>query len=111
MAYIKADNPRCPVCGDYYEVFCLRCKKRHRLERMEREMENNGLTEATVIQFLAKHIQDGNFPALSKAIDMLDMRPNVKTEISGPDGEPLIDAAKERLLSKIAATAQRAGKD
>jgi hypothetical protein len=78
---------------------------------MESLMERCGLTEDALIEILAKHVKDGNFPALSKAIDMMDMKPNLKTEVSGPDGEPLIDAAKERLLSKIAAIAQREGKE
>ncbi len=74
-------------------------------------MEENGLTEETIIEFLAKHIKDGNFPALSKAIDMMDMKPSTKTEVSGPEGEPLIDAAKERLLSQIASIAKRSGQE
>lgn len=103
------ENHICPRCGERYEVYCLKCKKRFRLERMEREMEKNGLTEESLIEFLAKHITDGNFPALSKAIDMMEMKPSNKTEVSGPDGEPLVDAAKERLLNKVAALAKRAG--
>jgi len=99
----------CPRCGDRYEVFCLKCKKRFRLERTEAEMEKNGLTVAAIIQILSQHILGGSFPALSKAIDMMDMKPSVKAEVSGPDGEPLIDAAKERLLNKIATLAKRDG--
>jgi predicted RNA-binding Zn-ribbon protein involved in translation (DUF1610 family) len=107
----NGDIKHCPRCGDAYVVFCMRCRKKHRLERTEAEMEKCGLTEETLIQFLSQHIKDGNFPALSKAIDMMDMRPTNKTEVSGPDGEPLIDAAKERLLSKIASIAKRSGSD
>jgi hypothetical protein len=92
-------------------VFCLRCRKRHRLERMETEMEKCGLTEERLIKFLAESIAEGSFPALSKAIDMMDMKPSNKTEVSGPEGEPLIDAAKERLLNQIADVIRRRGEE
>lgn len=111
MTKPRKDIKHCPKCGETYEVFCLRCRKRHRLERTEAEMERCGLTEETLIKILADHVKDGNFPALAKAIDIMDMKPSNKTEVSGPDGEPLIDAAKQRLLSKIASIAKREGSD
>lgn len=89
----------------------MRCRKRHRLERTEALMEKYNLTEETLVAYLANFIKEGNYPALSKAIDMMDMKPSNKTEVSGPDGEPLIDAAKERLLNKVADVIRRRGKE
>lgn len=102
----------CDKCGSFYLNFCLHCAKRGLDERVWELMNRFALNEEELVRILAAMVSAGSFPALNLAINLRDMKPAAKAEISVDDGAE-VRGAKDRLnnfLSKFA-TGSRKGED
>ena len=86
----------CDSCGSLYLHFCLQCKRSGIEERVSEIMDRYNLGEENLIKILADHIKEGNFPALSLAISMREMKPTQKSEVTVNPGSE-IKEARERL--------------
>lgn len=93
----------CEHCGNRYVNFCVKCRRRKRQELVEELMDKYALDDENLIRLLSEHVYNGNFPALSLAIAIKDMKPGAKAEVTGADGGPIeIREARERLASILA---------
>jgi hypothetical protein len=93
----------CERCGRAYINFCVVCAKADREEMVEELMEKYGLTIDRLIHELSGQVlTEKNLAALKLAIELRDMKPATKADITS-DRKPLgiDDDVKARILSKI----------
>mgnify|MGYP001198446917 FL=1 len=101
----------CEKCGSLFINFCVKCYQQGAYERTVNLMEKHGLTEDNMIRILTEHVvNDGNFSALSFAINLRGMKGGQKAaETSAEPTE--FNEAKQRIASVIASIVKRKGSE